>query len=178
MTRSFRLRDGTEVLVRPLLYSDRDALEVGFEQLSDESKHLRFGSAPARLGEHDLEYLTNLDYRRHFAFAAFASGVAGQPGIGVARYVRSGDDPAVAEAAVTVADEYQRRGLGTLLIGLLTEVAAGNGIERFVGHVLWENEALLDGLRQAGVDITPEEPGVARIEAWVGAPVATRSSGF
>jgi GNAT superfamily N-acetyltransferase len=174
MSRHFRLRDGTEVLVRPLLYSDRRELEAGFEQLSAESKHLRFGSAPAHLGERDLEYLTNLDYRHHFAWAAFVvhgpveeGGGGREAGIGVARYVRSRRDPAVAEAAVTVADGYQRRGLGTVLLGVLAEVAAGNGIERFVGHVLWENDTLLDGLRQAGARIVPEEPGVARIEAGV-----------
>lgn len=183
-TRNFALRDGTEVLIRPLLYSDRDALEVGFEQLSSESKHLRFGSAPAHLGERDLEYLTNLDYRNHFAWAAFAAGGTGEEaerrggsapleeGIGVARYVRSRSDPAVAEAAVTVADAYQRRGLGTLLMSVLAEVAAANGVKRFIGHVLWENDALLEGLRQAGARIVPEEPGVARIEADIEAATA------
>lgn len=190
-SRYFWLRDGTEVLVRPLLYSDRDELEVGFERLSDESKHLRFGSAPAHLGQHDLEYLTNLDYRHHFAWAAFVIDEAGpeanrigagvearrEQGVGVARYVRSRGDPTVAEAAVTVADAYQRRGLGTLLIGLLAEAAAGNGVKTFIGHVLWENDALLDGLRAAGARIVAEEPGVARIEADVESartPVAAR----
>jgi GNAT superfamily N-acetyltransferase len=158
-----RLADGAEVLVRPLLHSDRDALAAAYRHLSPESRRLRFFAAPAELSEEDLEYLTNLDYTTRFALAAFTTGSEPR-GVGVARYVRSGADPARAEAAVTVLDEYQRRGIGTLLLVLLADHAQRAGVTTLVSYILWENEELLLELRELGAVVEPDEPGVARVE--------------
>jgi len=158
------LTDGTRVLVRALRPTDRYELARGYMQLSEEAKRRRFFSAPPELSEADLDYLTNLDYVDHFAWAAFALDEPGSPGVGVARYVRDHDRDDVAEAAVTVLDHYQGRGLGTLLLLHLAEEAQKNGIRTFVNYVLWENRALLEGLAAAGGRITPAEAGVARVE--------------
>jgi len=168
------LKDGTRALIRPLLYSDRWELAVRFQQLSLDSRRLRFLSAPEQLSDADLEYLTNLDYHDHFALAAFATDEPGAPGIGVARYIRTQDQPALAEAAVTVVDRYQRRGLGTLLLTLLAEVGVGKGVTAFVAFVRWENIAPLNGLQEAGARITAEEPGIARVELDLPGPRARR----
>src|SRR4029450_3565012 len=88
-------------------------------------------------------------------------------GVGVARYVREAGDPTVAEVAVTVADAYQRRGIGTLLVRTLGEVAAGNGIRTFVNYVLWDNAAARDLLAGGRWRLSAAEPGVARIEVAV-----------
>ena len=151
------------VLVRPLQLSDRHELAIGYERLSAESRRHRFFTTPPRLSEADLEYLTNLDYHDHFAWAAFAIDERGQPGIGVARYIRDPTQPNHAEVAVTVLDDYQHRGLGTLLLVMLADHARGNGITTFVGHILWDNREILDTLVAAGARIEPEEPGVARV---------------
>lgn len=163
-TQIHRLPDGGRVLVRPLLYSDRNELAEGFEKLSDASRRSRFFNAPERLSGKLLEYLTNLDYQNRFAWAARALDDPGTPGIGVARYIRDDHDPTVAEAAVTVIDEYQGRGVGSLLLRLLTEEAYRRGIRTFVGNVLWENDRLLDALRASGARISADEPGIARME--------------
>ncbi|MFI5042045.1 MAG: GNAT family N-acetyltransferase [Acidimicrobiales bacterium] len=158
------LKDGTKVLIRPLLYSDREQLAVRFHQLSHDSRRLRFLSAPEDLTDEDLEYLTNLDYHDHFALAAFAADEPGAPGIAVGRYIRTTGDPTVAEAAVTVMDRYQRRGLGTLLVRLLAEAAEPDGVTTFVAFVSWDNADALEALRRFGALITAEEPGIARVE--------------
>jgi GNAT superfamily N-acetyltransferase len=62
----------------------------------------------------------------------------------VARYVRSSDDPEVAEVAVAVSDPWQRRGVGTALLHRLTERARDEGIQRFSAEVLAENEPMLE----------------------------------
>ncbi|MFZ0172710.1 MAG: GNAT family N-acetyltransferase [Acidimicrobiales bacterium] len=157
------LADHTRVLVRPLLHTDRHELAVGYEHLSAEGRRLRFFTPPSRLSDADLEYLTNLDYHDHFAWAAFAIDEPGQPGIGVARYIRDPAHRDHAEVAVTVLDDYQRRGLGTLLLEMLAGEARRNGITTFVSHILWDNRELLEALSAAGARIEPEEPGVA----WV-----------
>jgi GNAT superfamily N-acetyltransferase len=163
-TTEHELSDGTRVVVRPLLPSDREELVRGFEQLSSESRRLRFLSSVEHLTEDAVDYLTTLDYDDHFAFAAFDLGAPGRPGIGVARYIRDRDDPTRAEPAVTVVEAYQRRGLGSLLLVLLAEEALGHGIRTFVAYVLWENRSVLEGLTAAGARVSGEEPGVARVE--------------
>jgi hypothetical protein len=65
--------------------------------------------------------------------------------------------------AVTVLDDYQRRGLGTLLLRMLAYQARRNGITTFVSHILWDNRELLETLSAAGARVEPEEPGVARV---------------
>ena len=157
------LADHCRVLVRPLQLSDRHELAIGYEHLSAEARRRRFFAAPSRLSDADLEYLTDLDYHDHFAWAAFAIDERGQPGIGVARYIRDPTQPDHAEVAVTVLDDYQHRGLGTLLLEMLADHARGNGITTFVSHILWDNREILDTLAAAGARIEPEEPGVARV---------------
>jgi len=164
------LSDHTRVLVRPLLPSDRQELATGYEHLSARARHLRFFTAPARLSEADLDYLTNLDYHDHFAWAAFAIDQPGRPGIGVARYIRDPTRPDHAEVAVTVLDDYQHRGLGTLLLKLLAEQARRNGIRTFVSHILWDNREILAALAAAGARIEAEEPGVARVAIEIPEP--------
>ncbi len=164
LTSFHELEDGTRVLVRPLLYSDRFDLAEGYEKLSSESQRLRFFSAPPELSESDLEHLTVLDYRDNFALAAFDLDAAVRPGIAVARYARVSGRPEWAEAAVAVTDACQHRGIGTMLLRLLADRGRENGIEVFVSYVLWENEEVIDGLRAAGARVVPDEPGVARVE--------------
>jgi GNAT superfamily N-acetyltransferase len=167
------LADGTRVLVRPLLPGDRAELAARYEQLSPASRRRRFFGTPDRLSEHVLDYLTNLDYRTHFAWAAFAIDEPDSPGIAVARYICDHRDATNAEIAVTVLDRYQHRGLGTLLTQLLADVAVRNGVRSFVSYVLWENADVVARLRAEGARISPAEPGMARIEIDLPAPPDT-----
>jgi GNAT superfamily N-acetyltransferase len=164
------LADHTRVLVRPIRPEDRHELAIGYEHLSERARHLRFFTAPARLSDADLDYLTNVDYHNHFALAAFAIDEPGWPGIGVARYIRDPSCPNHAEVAVTVLDDYQHRGLGTLLLKMLADSARQNGITSFVSHVLWDNRELLQTLVASGAHIEPEEPGVAQVAIAIPAP--------
>jgi GNAT superfamily N-acetyltransferase len=163
------LRDGTPVLIRPLLYSDRTELSERYEQLSPESRRLRFFGAPDHLSTAQLEYLTNVDQVDHAALGAWLL-TEGTPGAGVARYIRLRDEPTVAEAAVTVVDELHGRGLGTLLLRRLADWASQRGILSFVTYALWDNVPVLEGLTQAGARVSPAEPGVARLEVDLPGP--------
>ena len=99
------------------------------------------------LSDAQLRYLTEVDHRDHEALVAYDPDT-GQ-GVGVSRYVRSGEDPRVAEAAVVVDDEWQGRGLGSALCLALADRAREEGVERFEAILLADNERvrhLLDSL--------------------------------
>ncbi len=78
--------------------------------------------------------------------------------------MRIPEEPDVAEAAVTVIDDYQGRGVGTLLLEALGAVALENGIKRFRGHALEDNRAIREVLEPMGATTAHESPGMLRIE--------------
>jgi GNAT superfamily N-acetyltransferase len=156
------LRDGGRIRIRPIVPEDRELIRWGFEHLSEESRYRRFMGLK-RLSERDLDYLTTIDYKNHFAWVAFAHDVPHEPGVGVARYVRSTENPEEAEAAVAVLDDYHNRGIGTLLLEALAAVALENGIKRFTGYVLVENRPMKDLLHTLGAKLHTDSPGVERM---------------
>lgn len=168
LTSMHHLADGLRVVIRPLLPSDRAALAAGFESLSPRSRWLRFFSPSVRLSEAQLDYLANVDYQNHFALGAFALDEPDQPGVGVARFIRLAERPAAAEAAVTVIDSHQGRGVGTLLLAELASAALERGIDTFVASVLTENAEWIAYLREIGAETFREEPGVTRVEFALG----------
>ena len=164
------LADGTRVRIRPIEPGDKQALADGFDRMSPESRYRRFMSPIDELTPDMLRHLTEVDHVDHFAWIAFAIDEPGEPGVGVARYVRLAGEPTVAEAAVTVIDEFQGRGLGTLLLQALGAVAIENGIERFRGYVLEDNRRMRQILEESGAIVAHDAPGVVRVD--VPLPVA------
>ena len=161
-TTEVTLRDGTRVLLRPIVPEDKEHVVTAFHRLSPESRYRRFLAPIEELTPEMLIELTEIDYVGHFAWVAFSLDEPGMPGMGVARYVRVADEPEVAEAAVTVVDDYQNRGLGTLLLQALGAVALENGIKRFRGYALEDNRAIRE--LTVGASVMHDGPGVVRIE--------------
>jgi CRP-like cAMP-binding protein len=139
-----RARDGTELLLRPVLPGDSRRAAEGRSLFSSETLYRRFLSV-RRLTPEVITYLCEVDYIDHFAWVLLDEPAG--PIVAGARYVRDQRDPALAEIAVTVGDAYQGRGIGTLLLGTLAATAQLAGIDRFHAHVLadnWPSRALLD----------------------------------
>ena len=160
------LRDGSRVRVRPIEPDDRDALAAAFERLSDRSRYRRFLAATPRLTSTVLTYLTDVDHHDHEALVAFdeASGDL----IGVGRFVREEGDDEAAEAAITVADDWQGRGLGTTLLELISARAREEGIERFTATLLAENREMLDLFDALGpVRVVDRREGTIEIVAEI-----------
>jgi GNAT superfamily N-acetyltransferase len=156
MQETIELRDGGRIHVRPLQADDRDALAEGFERLGPRSRYRRFFAPVVRLTDAQLEYLTNVDHHEHEALVAVDERT--RDGVGVARFVRLAEG--VAEPAVAVADDWQRRGVGTHLLDALSDRARAEGIDVFVAPVLAENAAvlgLLDGLGDVELSRRGEE---------------------
>jgi len=158
-----RVRDGSEVDVRPIEPGDKDALRQGFERLSLQSRYERFLSPLDHLSTAMLRYFTEVDHRDHEALVAFDPETGHM--VGVARYVRE-DDPAVAEAAITVADEWHGRGLGTALLHELAERARQEDVQQFSAYVLARNDDMIDLLFRLGpAKVVDRQHGAVRIVA-------------
>jgi nucleotide-binding universal stress UspA family protein len=136
------------VSLRPIASEDKPLLAASFERLSEESRYRRFFTSKNALSAAELDYLVDVDHRDHEAIVAVdpSSGEL----LGVARYVRSSDGPEVAEVAVTVADDWQGRGLGRALLDRLTYHARREGVRRFSALVQSDNRASLELLGRVG----------------------------
>lgn len=158
------LRDGTRALIRPIRPEDKEKLEAGLALLSPRSRYLRFHQVIDHLTEEQLRYFTEIDHRDHMAWVAIDEDRPEAPGMGVARYIRLTEDPTIAEAALTVLDEYQGRGLGTVLLAVLGESAVASGIRTFRNYVLGQNRAMLEMFQELGADVAEEPFGVYRVD--------------
>jgi GNAT superfamily N-acetyltransferase len=157
------LRDGSRVRLRQGHSSDRQLLLRGFERLSPESRYRRFLAAMPELSEEKVLYLTEVDHHDHEAIIALDEKTG--EGIGVARYVRVPQRPGVAEVAVTVIDDWQGRGLGTLLLEVLSARAREEGITTFTALLLATNQEMMDLFEALGpVRIVDHEVGTVEIE--------------
>lgn len=165
--RRTRLRDGTQVLLRPIRPEDRARLEAGLQRLSPASRYLRFHTTVDSLSDEQLRYLTDVDQHDHVALVALDLDRPDEPGVGVARFIREPYEPHIAEAAITVADRYQGQGAGTILLGALAHRAREEGVAVFRNYVLAGNHAMLEVFDHLGAHRERESPELWRVDLEV-----------
>lgn len=142
-----RLTDDRLVFVRRIHSGDKEMLQASLAQLSEESRRKRFLGPKPRLSSAELRYLTEVDGHDHFALVVLPAGEAHDI-LAVARFVRLRDDPAAAEAAIVVCDDYQHLGLGTLLARRLADAARERSVERLTASIAVDNRPALKLMRQ------------------------------
>ena len=131
-----QMRDGTVLYLRPVLPGDNERTIDGPIEFSGETLYRRFQSVRTP-SKRLMAYLFEVDYLEHFVFV-LTDGADG-PVVADARFVRNGDDPAEAEIAFIVGDDYQGRGIGTFLMGAISVAAEYDGVQRFTARVLADN---------------------------------------
>lgn len=151
-----RARDGTELLLRPVLPGDSARTVQGHVEFSGETLYRRFMStkfpSPAL-----MHYLFEVDYIDHFVW------VVTEPDgsfVADARFVRDPENPTSAEIAFIVGDSHQGRGIGTYLMGAIAVIARLEGIEKFTARVLSENAPMRAILDHLGAHWERDDPGV------------------
>jgi GNAT superfamily N-acetyltransferase len=142
-----RLRDGSTVQLRRVRAEDAAAIRSLFRGLSETSMWLRFFTVCPRL-DRVVDWATDMDNNRRRGLVAIAADT-GQV-IAHAGLERDPGQPDRAEFALVIADRYQGRGLGGLLLGRLVEVARQAGIGWLTGEVLASNHRMLNLLRHSG----------------------------
>ena len=175
----FVLQDGTPALLWPLLPTDAETLRDVFRRLSPRSRYHRFLHVLDQLDDPMIRLLVDsVDGVHHIALLLIVLPPEGQEElIGVAHLVQYADDPATADIAVTVVDDWQGRGAGTALGSALlarrpaavtrlrTLVAAGN---RASLALLARAGRMSAGLPEQGVlDVTVDLPAATRARSTV-----------
>jgi acetyltransferase len=145
-----RIRDGHTVWVRPVRNTDGVELQRAFALLSDLSRYRRFLTGTPYLTDRQATYFADVDHLDHEALVALPDEHAIAI-IGVARFIRYRTAPTDADLAITVAEDWQGRGLATNLLRLLSLRAREVGVRRFTVDLLADNPAVLALFRSAGL---------------------------
>jgi RimJ/RimL family protein N-acetyltransferase len=156
-----RLPNHPDLTVRLIRDADKPALLDLFERLTPLSRTRRFLAPKPALSRRELVYLTELDQIRHAAFVA-----VGPDGsfVGVARYACGVGETEVADVAFAVADEWQGRGVGRALAGLLVDHACASGLTRLQATTLPENGPARKLLSRMGFTVSGIADGVLELE--------------
>jgi acetyltransferase len=149
---SVTLKDGTHIVIRPIRPDDAEDLQATFQRLSMESIYLRFLSFKKELSDDEARNLATVDYSSRMAFVALCSENGKDIVVGVSRYaLLDAGHPETAESAVVVADEYQGRGIGKLLLWRLVSYARARGIHFLSGNLQVGNNRMLDLVKRSGL---------------------------
>ncbi len=154
----WRLRDGTEALLRPIRPEDEKFESEFVKGLSNETKRFRFFRIFKDLSHIDLSRFCNIDYDREIAIIAEHREGERKREIGAATLIIE-TDRNCGEIGVVVADRFQRKGLGTKLMDMIIGIAEERGLEHIYGIILPENESMLRICKKMGFAIkkTAEE---------------------
>ena len=160
--RLMKLKHGQTVQLRPIRPEDGISIKNMVHNMSAESRYFRFMHAINDLSPQMVAQFTKLDYDRQMAFVAVQGSGQGEV-VGVSRYAMS-NDRLQGEFAISIADEWQGRGLATALMKLIIEHAKTQGLKTLVGDVLKSN-APMRGLMNS-LDFTsssdPLDPDIQR----------------
>ncbi|MWK35053.1 GNAT family N-acetyltransferase [Actinomadura sp. J1-007] len=163
-----------DVRIRPYGVGDDDRLRRMSERLSRNSLYSRFFSGTPRLPEPYLAAMRRLDHWDREAMVALLDGEA----VGVAEYCRDAVRPHRAEIAVLISDPWQRRGLGSRMVGYLARLAERRGITEFDADVIPTNREAVLAIRSGWpASRSDGSGGSARfrlplpIPAWTPVPV-------
>jgi acetyl coenzyme A synthetase (ADP forming)-like protein len=154
------LRDGSTLTIKPVRPDDADELGRFFSDLSLESRVFRFFAAVVN-ADSSVQRMVHVNYTSSYGLVAVAGATAQI--VGHAMYVEVA--PRKAELALAVADAYQGRGVGTILLGQLAEAAAAAGYDVLEAIVRPENHRMLQMLRESGFPVhARSEPGEVHAE--------------
>jgi acetyltransferase len=159
-----RLGGSERILIRPVLPQDDDLTRAFFNSLSPPARYDRFMNPMRNLPPELLRRFTQVDYADHLALVAEVFVEGREAVIAEARYVRG--EQASAEFAVSVAEQWQGKGLASLMLNKLACRAAAAGVTRLVGETLAGNTKMLALARKRGFTVRPSTgvPGLMVLE--------------
>jgi len=159
------MKDGLEVLYRPVRISDEPLLKDFFYSLSDKSNYRRFITLRRYLPHEVLQKMVAIDFTKQMVILAVVEQGEKEVVVGVGQYVVMGDSH-TAEIALAVRDEFQGRGIGSELLAYMSQVARRQGLLGFTADVLGENTPVMKMLEKSGFGLQKEiSDGVAYLKA-------------
>ena len=155
------LKDGTAITIRAIRPDDSGRVLTAFAQLDPASIYTRFFGHRRQLTDVELKQYTDVDFDRVVALVVATGTGDGETLIAGGRYVADDAQLAVrsAEIAFTTEEDYQGRGIASLLLGHLVGIARQEGVSRFEAYVLAHNRSMLSVFRRSGLPMQLRHEG-------------------
>ncbi len=168
------LRDGESVLLRTATVDDVPAVESLMRSVSRESLQMRFMGAVAQVARSVIEIMCGGDPRDRLSLLAIIGKEPDARVVGIGNYISMGVG-GKAEVAFLVQDDFQGRGISTLLLERLAGIAAGQGFVGFEAEVLYENQQMINVFRDSGFEVVQAlEGGSIHVNFPVGGMASLR----
>ncbi|MDI3256812.1 MAG: GNAT family N-acetyltransferase [Kyrpidia sp.] len=152
------LRDGRTAEFRMAAPSDREIVRRLFREASPESLYFRFFHVVREVPDEVIDAMVSADGIENATLLC----LAGDQAQGIGTYNRV--DGETAEVAFLVDDRLHGKGIGTLLLEHLAEIAWRNGFRFFEAYVLYENDKMMSVFLSSGYEMRSEHQlGVARL---------------
>ena len=139
---TFNLANGELIRFRPVGPDDEPLIADAFNTASQETLLHRFFTPLRRLSSEQVRPLVLIDPAREVCVVGELASETGKRIVCGARYVRLAD-PALAEIALTVHDDFQAQGLGAFMLRHLIDLGRVAGIRTFAADVLPTNLKML-----------------------------------
>jgi acyl-CoA hydrolase/RimJ/RimL family protein N-acetyltransferase len=152
------LHDGTEIFFRPVKPTDETAISEMLYSLSADSVRKRYMSHTVAFPHKDVQQLANVDYQNNIAVVGVVPSVTGDEIVAIGQYFLE-PKHGQAEVAFIVQDEWQQKGMGTLLLKYLSEIANKRDVKSFSAKVLPQNKAMLAVFHNSGYNVKTEFDG-------------------
>jgi acyl-CoA hydrolase/GNAT superfamily N-acetyltransferase len=152
------LHDGTQIVYRPIHPTDEPRMRDLFYKLSDASKYYRFMGHVKRVPRSQIDDFVYIDHRSEVCVVGVLPSPAGEEIIAVGNYYLDAKTNK-AEVAFTVADHWQRRGIGSFMLKHLTRIARRSGISGFTAEVMAENKGMQTVFNRSGLNVKSQYRG-------------------
>ena len=145
MVSTWTMKDGNDVVIRPIRPEDEPLLITFHEKLSERSVYLRYFQPMKLTQRTSHERLTRIcfiDYNREMALVAERKNEAGEPellAVGRLSKIHGRDEGELAAVAI---DAAQHKGLGTELYARLIDVARQAKLKKLISIMLPENREM------------------------------------
>jgi ribosomal protein S18 acetylase RimI-like enzyme len=136
-----RLANGSGIEIRSLRPDDEPDMLAAVGRTSAQSLQRRFFAVKRGFSEKERAFFMNIDFKNHVALVALAEEDGRTVVVGGGRYIVF--EPGRAEMAFVVIDDWQGRGIGSILLRHLIKIGSSAGLEELTAEVLPENAAML-----------------------------------
>ena len=145
------LKNGEGVLFRLATEKDFPSIKKFINSVSKKSLRMRFMAAINEVSEDTVRMMCEGKLTEAACMLAIVKSEEGEKIIGLGNYIGT-KNGRVAEVAFLIADDYQGRGISSLLLERLAGVAMANGFTEFEAEVLPENSAMLHVFKNSGLN--------------------------
>jgi len=164
-------RDGTKVFIRPIKPTDEPQMKDMFYDFSERTVYLRYHALLKSMPHDSLQVFCNVDYETEMALVGIVEKDGIEEIVAVGRYMTEPGGQS-AELAFAVRDEWQRKGIGTILFRTLVRIARQRGIRQATASVLAENQGMMRIFHRSGLPVKHRmESGVIAVEIDLSKPL-------